>query len=157
MSLCCRSTEPSSGCSTGSCATASRTPGASAPSRRGAEPARRAGTRAAPLGRESAPDHRARPRLWLLLGRRRREAQRGKRSLALRGALAARLAREAQALEPRDLAFAFHARGVVRGEARDQLRDAVAQLQREVRGRSPHQLAHVLERDLLAIGLTSET
>ena len=50
------------------------------------------------------------------------QAQRGQRPLALDGALAAVLAAEAEALQPRDLALAFDAGGVPGGRSRDQRR-----------------------------------
>ena len=53
--------------------------------------------------------------------------------------------RDAEALEPRDLALALDAGGVVGRQAGDQPRDALADLQREVRGRGAHQLADVLD------------
>src|SRR4051812_43822070 len=68
----------------------------------------------------------------------------------LLAALAAGLAGEAELLEAGDLALALDAGGVVRGEAVDELGDAVAQLEREVGGRGTHQLAHVLDADLAA-------
>src|SRR5450759_409499 len=81
------------------------------------------------------------------------DAERGQRALARVARLAARLAGEGKALQARDLALAFGARRVVLGQAGDQARDAVAQLQGEVRGGGAHQLAHVLDADLaVALG-----
>src|SRR5436853_567033 len=59
------------------------------------------------------------------------------------------LAGVAQAAEPRDLALALDASGVVGRQRGDELRDPVAQLQREVRRGGAHELAHVLDRDLV--------
>ena len=59
------------------------------------------------------------------------------------------LAREAQAHEPLDLALALDAGGMVGRQRRDQLGDAVAQLQGEVRGGGAHQLADVLHGHLV--------
>jgi hypothetical protein len=39
---------------------------------------------------------------------------------------------------------------MVRGEVADQLGDAVSQLEREVRRRGAHELAHVLDGDVVA-------
>ena len=60
--------------------------------------------------------------------------------------LAADLARERDPLEPRDLALALEPGGVVGRQRRDQLADPVAELEREVRGRGAHELAHVVDR-----------
>lgn len=76
-------------------------------------------------------------------------AERRQRPLALVPALAARLAFEAQAFQAGDLAFPFHSCRMPGGEGRDQLRDAFAQLQREVRGGGAHQLAYILHRHLV--------
>src|SRR5439155_18784501 len=78
----------------------------------------------------------------------RAEFERGQRRLFALAGLAARLAAEAEALEAIDLAFTLDARRVLGGQARDQVGDAVAQLQSEVRRRGSHQAAHVLDRDL---------
>ena len=64
-------------------------------------------------------------------------------------AKAAELAGEAQRLQARDLALALDPRGVVRGQPGDQAGDAVAELQREVRRRGAHELADVVDRDLV--------
>src|SRR4029079_15438992 len=74
-------------------------------------------------------------------------AERTQRPLALLLGLAPPLAAEAEALEPRDLLFAVQARGIVGRQRADQRADAVAQLQREVRRRGAHQLAHVVDAD----------
>src|SRR5262249_32315272 len=74
-----------------------------------------------------------------------------KRSLPVLGAAAARLAREAQRGQALDLALALQPGGVSGGQRRDQLGDAVAQLQREVGGRGAHQRPDVLHGDL-AVG-----
>ena len=66
---------------------------------------------------------------------------------------AAELAREAQLLQARDLALALDPGGMVRGQRGDQPGDAVADLQREVRRRGAHQLADVVDRDLVVGGL----
>lgn len=76
-------------------------------------------------------------------------AERRQRALVLVGALAARLAFEAQAFQAGDLAFPFHLCRVSGGKVRDQLRDAFAQLQCEVGGGGAHQLAHILHRHLV--------
>src|SRR3954471_14127893 len=84
-------------------------------------------------------------------------AQRRQRPLAVERAAPALLAAVAEPLEPRDLALALDAGRVIGGQRRDQLRDAGAQLEREVRGGGAHELAHVLDRDLVvgpgAIGM----
>src|SRR5829696_6355137 len=84
-------------------------------------------------------------------------AERGERALAVLEALAADLAGDAEALEPGDLELAEAAGGVVLREPGDQLADAVAQLQGEVRGGGAHQLADVVDRHLVlraqALGL----
>jgi hypothetical protein len=69
--------------------------------------------------------------------------------------VAARLAGEAQRREARDLLLAESARGVIGGQPGDEARDAVAQLQREVRGRCAHELTDVVDGDvaLKAIGM----
>jgi hypothetical protein len=76
-------------------------------------------------------------------------AERRQGALRLVHALAARLALKAQPLQARDLSFAFAARRVPGREGGDQLPNARAQLQREVRRRGAHQLAHVLHRHLM--------
>src|SRR4029450_9876597 len=58
------------------------------------------------------------------------------------------LARESQRGEARDLALALDARGMVLGELGDEARDAVAQLQREVRGGGAEEHAHLPAGDL---------
>src|SRR4051794_34504301 len=78
--------------------------------------------------------------------------QAGKRPLAVLARLAADLADVGDALEPRDLALAFEPGGMVGLEAADEGGDAVAELQREVRRRGAHELAHVLDRDLVVGG-----
>src|SRR5262249_42256445 len=84
------------------------------------------------------------------------ELHRRKRALPVGRALAAHLAGQPEALKARDLAFAFEARGMVRRQAVDQLHDAVSQLQREMGGRCAHQLAHVLDRDLVLALLAAQ-
>src|SRR4051794_4358912 len=88
---------------------------------------------------------RNRPRAGGLSG----AAKRRQRRLAVLRRDPALLAGVAQALEARDLALALAAGRVVGGQRADELGDAVAQLQREVRGRGAHQLAHVLDGDLV--------
>src|SRR3954447_8797951 len=61
---------------------------------------------------------------------------------------AAALAAEGDLLEARDLALARHARRVLGGQATDHVPDPVADLQREVRRRGAHELAHVIDRGL---------
>src|SRR3954454_2539436 len=78
--------------------------------------------------------------------------QAGKRPLAVLARLAAALADVGDALEPRDLALAFEPGGMVGLEAADEGGDAVAELQRELRRRGAHELAHVLDRDLVVGG-----
>jgi hypothetical protein len=73
------------------------------------------------------------------------DAERGQRPLALVSTLTARLTGETEPLQARDLPFAFAARGMSVGQAGDQTRNAVTQLQREMGGGSAHQLAHVLD------------
>ena len=55
--------------------------------------------------------------------------------------------------QARDLALALDPGGVILGQAADEPGDAVADLQREVRRRGAHQLADVVDRDLVAGGL----
>src|SRR5688572_9279674 len=83
-----------------------------------------------------------------------------------RDRLAPVLAVDRQPFEPRDLRLAEGPRGMVLGEAVDQVRDAVADLEREVRRGRAHQLPHVLDGRLalqavgtlvLAHGLLSST
>ena len=74
------------------------------------------------------------------------------RPLALLARLAALLAVHRQALEARDLPLALDARGVVGRQAARSGADAVAQLQREVRGGGAHELADVVDGDLV-VGL----
>ena len=62
---------------------------------------------------------------------------------------AADLAGVAELRQARDLALALDAGGVAGRQAGDQPRDAVADLQREVRRRGAHELADVVERDLV--------
>ena len=50
--------------------------------------------------------------------------------------------------QPRDLALALDPRRVVLGQAADELGDAVADLQREVRRRRAHELADVVDGDV---------
>src|SRR4051794_1774114 len=76
--------------------------------------------------------------------------QRGQRPLALLRRGAARLAAVAQPRQPRDLALALDARGMLGRKRADELGDAVAHLQREVRRRGAGELAHVLDGDLPA-------
>src|SRR4051794_24172081 len=66
------------------------------------------------------------------------------RAFAVLARLAADLAHVGDALEPRDLALALEAGRVVGRKAADECGDAIAQLQREVRRRGAHELAHVL-------------
>src|SRR4051812_31206381 len=76
-------------------------------------------------------------------------AHRRHQPLAVERLAPAVLAGVAEALEPRDLALALEARRVIGRQRRDQRGDPVAQLQREVRRRGAHELAHVLDRDLV--------
>src|SRR5215218_7567157 len=100
--------------------------------------------------RRGGPDSRAGPRIARAAHRPRAAAARapGPRRAAparspgdgrerrepLFGLVSADLARVAECGEPRDLALAFDAGGVVLGKAADEPRDAVADLQREVGG-----------------------
>src|SRR6266540_505479 len=84
---------------------------------------------------------------------RRVAVQRGQRDDAVLVRVAAELAGDAQLVEARDLALALDPGGVVLGQRGDQSGDAVADLQREVRRRGAHQLADVVDRDLVAGGL----
>ena len=82
-----------------------------------------------------------------------RGVQRGQRHDALLVGGAADLAGEAQRPQAGDLALALDPGRVILRQARDQPGDAVAELQREVRRRGAHELADVLDRDLVAGGL----
>jgi hypothetical protein len=62
---------------------------------------------------------------------------------------AERLSAGGQQLEALDLLLAEPACGMVLGEVLDQVAQPVADLQREVRGRGTHELAHVVDRDLV--------
>src|SRR3954454_22427843 len=61
------------------------------------------------------------------------------------------LAGVAQPDEPLDLALALDAGRVILGQPRDEVDDAVAQLQREVRGGGAHERPHVLDGDRVAV------
>jgi hypothetical protein len=61
------------------------------------------------------------------------------------GWVPADLADERDLVQPRDLALALDPRRVISGQTADQRSDPLAQLQREVGGRSAHELAHVLD------------
>src|SRR5215207_1585250 len=74
-------------------------------------------------------------------------ADAAQRPLAVLALLPADLAGERDPLEPRDLALALNPRGVLRRERGDQLADAVAQLEGEVRGGRAHELADVVDGD----------
>ncbi len=74
----------------------------------------------------------------------------GQRREARLGLVSADLARERDPVEPRDLALALDAGGMVGWETADQRLDPLAQLQREVRGRGAHQLTNVLDGHLAA-------
>src|SRR4051794_15234058 len=79
--------------------------------------------------------------------------QRGQRLEAVLVWDAAELAEQAELLQARDLALALDAGWVILGQPADEPRDAVADLQREVRRRRAHELADVVDRDLVAGGL----
>src|SRR3954451_15857954 len=81
--------------------------------------------------------------------------QAGKRPLAVLARLAAHLADVGDALEPRDRALALERGGMIGVEPADQRGDAVAKLQREVRRRGAHELAHVLDGDLVVGGASA--
>ena len=61
------------------------------------------------------------------------------------------LAVHGEPLEAGHLLLPKHARGMVGGQVADQVRDARAQLQREVRRRGAHQRAHVVDCDLASL------
>src|SRR5205085_12156051 len=61
---------------------------------------------------------------------------------------------ERDPVQPWDLTLAFDPGGMLGGQAADQGPDPLAQLEREVRGGGAHQLAHVLDGDLV-VGLES--
>src|SRR3954462_14187146 len=85
----------------------------------------------------------------------RRRGDRGQRAYPGLGVVAARLAREAQRGQARDLLLAEPARRMVGVQRGDQPRDAVAQLQREVRRGGAHELADVVDGDVAreAVGM----
>jgi hypothetical protein len=70
--------------------------------------------------------------------------ERGQGALAGLAGLSPGLAAEAQALQASYLALTFGASGVTYWQAGDQLRDPVAQLEREMGRRGAHQTAHFL-------------
>jgi hypothetical protein len=65
------------------------------------------------------------------------------------GRVPANLPRECDAVEPHDLPLALDPRRVLEWKSANQRADPFSQLQREVRGRRAHQLAHVLDCDLV--------
>src|SRR5919112_993925 len=81
--------------------------------------------------------------------RRRLGGDGGQRRQALLGLDAADLAGVAEPRQARDLALALDPRRVTLGQPLDEPRDAVADLEREVRRRGAHELAHVVDRDLV--------
>src|SRR6185436_8725917 len=87
-----------------------------------------------------------------LTGRLPGHVQARERALAVLARLAAHLAHVGDALEAGDLALALEPGRVVGRKAADERGDAVAQLQREVRGRGAHELAHVLDGDRVVGG-----
>src|SRR5947209_7471230 len=70
------------------------------------------------------------------------------------GRMAANLAGERDPVQARDLPLALGSGRMIGRQAADQGPDPLAQLEREVRGRGAHQLAHVLDGDLV-VGLES--
>src|SRR2546421_1306729 len=65
--------------------------------------------------------------------------------------MASNLADERQLVEPRDLPLALDPGGIVRVETADQCANPLAELEREMGGRCPHQLADVVDGDPAAV------